>query len=80
MPTILVVRGYRLFFYSNEGTPREPPHVHVRRASGEAKVWLEPLAFASHAGFNRGELREVESMVRDAVGLIVERWNEYFDS
>jgi Domain of unknown function (DUF4160) len=43
MPTVLRQDGFRFFFYSNEGDPREPPHVHVMRGGGEAKVWLRPF-------------------------------------
>ena len=35
MPTVLLVEGYRFFFFSNEG--QEPPHVHVRKGGGVAK-------------------------------------------
>lgn len=28
MPVILRVTGYVFYFYSNEGDPREPVHVH----------------------------------------------------
>ena len=41
MPTIFRHRGYRFFFFSNEGDPREPPHVHVGGGSDEAKFWVE---------------------------------------
>lgn len=40
MPVIFRYKGYRFFFYSNEGSPREPVHVHVRGSDGEAKFWL----------------------------------------
>ena len=33
-------KGFRFFFYSNEGDPREPVHVHARGDGGEAKFWL----------------------------------------
>ena len=36
-------RGFRLFFYSNEGYPRELPHVHVEKDDTEAKFWLALL-------------------------------------
>jgi hypothetical protein len=39
MPTILVILGWRLFFYSNEGN--EPIHVHCRKAEMESKYWLD---------------------------------------
>jgi hypothetical protein len=42
MPVVLRRDGFRFFFYSNEGNPLEPPHVHVRRADAEAKFWLKP--------------------------------------
>jgi hypothetical protein len=39
-PTILKYKAYRLFFFSNEGNPLEPVHVHVRREEALAKVWM----------------------------------------
>ncbi|WP_248843036.1 DUF4160 domain-containing protein [Comamonas thiooxydans] len=35
MPVILRYQGFKLFFYSNEGNPLEPAHIHVsaRRAA-----------------------------------------------
>lgn len=38
MPTILFIRGWRLFFYANER--REPPHIHARKGDAECKYWL----------------------------------------
>lgn len=43
MPVVFRFKGYRFFFYSNEGEPQEPLHVHVRRGEAAAKFWLEPL-------------------------------------
>jgi Domain of unknown function (DUF4160) len=42
MPVVFRYKGFRLFFYSSEGSPREPVHVHVRAGGSEAKLWLEP--------------------------------------
>jgi hypothetical protein len=42
MPTALKIKGYRFFFYSNEGKPLEPLHIHVRTGERTAKIWLEP--------------------------------------
>ncbi|WP_394700159.1 DUF4160 domain-containing protein [uncultured Parasphingorhabdus sp.] len=30
MPKIFEWQGYRFYFYSNEGNPPEPVHIHVR--------------------------------------------------
>lgn len=43
MPTILYMRGWRLFFYANERN--EPPHIHARKGDVECKYWLHPDAF-----------------------------------
>ncbi len=42
MPVVFREGGFRYFFYSNEGDPREPVHVHVMRDGDEAKFWLYP--------------------------------------
>ncbi len=43
MPVVFRYKGYRFFFYSNEGNPREPLHIHVRKGDAIAKLWLEPF-------------------------------------
>ena len=39
MPTILLIAGWRFFFYSNES--QEPMHIHVQKADCEAKFWID---------------------------------------
>ena len=43
MPTILLVAGWRFFFYSNEGN--EPIHLHCQKGDAEAKFWIDLDAF-----------------------------------
>ena len=33
MPVVFRTEGHAFFFYSNEGNPREPVHVHVRKGA-----------------------------------------------
>ena len=33
MPIVFRYHGYKFFFYSNEGDPREPVHIHVRQGA-----------------------------------------------
>jgi hypothetical protein len=40
MPTVLVLSGWRFFFYSNESG--EPIHIHCRKAEMECKFWIYP--------------------------------------
>jgi len=37
MPKVFDWNGYRFHFFSNEGDPREPVHLHVSRAGGKAR-------------------------------------------
>jgi hypothetical protein len=52
MPEAFRAEGYVFFFYANEGN--EPMHIHVRRAGGFAKFWLEPLELARHRDLRPG--------------------------
>lgn len=38
MPTVLFIYGWRLFFYSNEGS--EPIHIHAEKGDMECKFWI----------------------------------------
>lgn len=79
MPVIFRYKGYRFFFYSNEGSPREPVHVHVRGSGGEAKFWLQPLVQLDNSnGFDARTLRELAETVEQNAAVIERTWNEYF--
>ncbi|HKC11459.1 MAG TPA: DUF4160 domain-containing protein [Vicinamibacteria bacterium] len=76
MPTLLRVEGFRFFFYSSER--QEPPHVHVEKAEGEAKLWLEPVELVYSYRLTPGELRRVRELIFQHQAAFVERWNEHF--
>lgn len=79
MPTVFRFGPYRVFFFSNEGDPREPVHVHVEGDGGEAKLWLDPtVTVASSRGFSRQQLAEVATMVAFRRKDIERRWHEHF--
>ena len=79
MPVILRFKGYIFFFYSNEGNPLEPAHIHIRNAESEAKLWLEPEIFlARNDGFNSKELREIFSIIESNQPQFKEAWYDYF--
>ena len=80
MAKVLIYHGFRVFFFSNEGTPREPIHVHVRKGSCLAKIWLEPhIDVADNDGFTDQELSRILKLVGQNATLIKEVWNGYFD-
>lgn len=67
------------FFYSNEGNPLEPAHIHVRSAEGEAKFWTQgEVRLSTNDGFDSRTLRELTKLVKHNKTLFVEAWNDYF--
>jgi len=79
LPVVFRQDGVRFFFYSNEGNPREPLHVHAMRGDAEAKIWLEPdVSVASSTGFSRAELADLLKMVADRRKEIERAWNDHF--
>lgn len=80
MPVVFRYKGIRFFFFSNEGEPREPVHIHVDSAEGDAKFWLQPsVTLAESYGFDARTLRELKRVVEDNADLIERAWNEYFN-
>jgi hypothetical protein len=78
MPTVFAQDGYRFFFYSNEGRPPEPVHIHVMNAGAEAKVWVRPLRVARSSGFSSRDLRRIIDMVAFRRDDIERAWREHF--
>jgi Domain of unknown function (DUF4160) len=79
MPVVFRYKGVRIFFFSNEGLPREPIHVHLQQARNLAKIWLYPeTAVAENHGFSSSELKELLLVVDENRELIERAWNEHF--
>jgi len=79
MPTVFRHHGFRFFFYSNEGDPREPIHIHVRKGGGEAKFWLAPdVSLAASAGLDAATLRRLAGVVAERTVEITEAWHGHF--
>jgi len=79
MPVVFRQAGWRFHFYSFEGAPREPVHVHVAKAGADAKLWLYPeVRLAYNRGVTARELREVQAIVTVRRDEIEKAWDEYF--
>ncbi len=80
MPKILEWKGYKFFFFSNEGDPLEPCHVHVRKGESLSKYWVIPDVYLEYSwGISTEELKMLEKVVEKHKDLIVEKWNEHFN-
>ncbi len=79
MPVVFRYKGIRFFFFSNEGNPLEPMHIHAESGDGEAKIWLEPqIAIANSSGYNRKQLSQLMQLVEAHRSDIERAWNEHF--
>lgn len=79
MPVVFRHEGYTFFFFSNEGDPREPLHVHVRKGDAVAKIWLQPSAgIAEGFGMSGPELRRLLDIAVVRRQEIEEKWHGFF--
>ncbi len=80
MPVVFRWNGYRFHFFSDEGEPREPVHIHVARPDADAKFWLYPeVSVAYNHGFDARTMRRLREVVDARKSEIEEAWNEHFD-
>ena len=79
MPLVFLRGGLRFFFFSDEGLPREPPHVHVKGGGSDAKIWLEPeISVAESYGFSSAQLVRILATVSENRELLLEAWHDHF--
>jgi hypothetical protein len=79
VPVVFRWKGIRFYFFSNEGYPREPLHIHAERQDAEAKLWLHPeVRVATSVGFDRKTLAELVEQVARRKGEIERAWHEHF--
>ncbi len=77
MPTILLIKGYRFFFYVNDHTP---PHIHVEKDRSTAKFDLKNADLIKSRRFNASEIAEIRKMVIENLELFKLKWDEYLNS
>ena len=79
MPTILMILGWRIYFYANES--KEPIHVHCRKGYAEAKYWLDVDTFEAieaHAyNMSPADKRTARRIIFEHFDYIVSQWNDF---
>lgn len=80
MPTVLLISGWRLFFYSNEG--HEPVHIHAEKAEMECKFWLHLDTFEISEAFAYGitpsARREIRKIIFQHFEYLVNEWDLFY--
>lgn len=84
MPNVLIVLGYKVYFWTNENN--EPIHVHISKGkpNGNAtKVWITStggLVVHNTSGIPKDDLIKILSCIRANILLITSLWISYFGS
>lgn len=74
MPEIFRKLGFVFFFFSNDGS--EPMHIHVRKAGGFAKYWIEPIELDFSQGMKVQDIKLAQDFIEEHLELIKLKWNE----
>lgn len=85
MPQIFKVGPYWVYFWSNEGRPIEPVHVHISYGApreNATKVWITKRGKCYLAN-NRSNipphvLRDILKIIEARSAEIVQKWSAYF--
>lgn len=85
VPQIFKVGAYTIFFWSNEGEPLEPIHVHVAEHanSNATKIWITAAGkgYLCHNNSHIPEkaLRNILRVIEARSQEIIEKWTAYFN-
>ena len=76
MPVVLRLNGFQVIIFL---PPREhgPPHVHVRRAGGEATIGLSPVAVREVVGMRATDVVRAVGIVEDNLAQLRQAWRKY---
>jgi hypothetical protein len=79
MPTVLYIRGWRFFFYSDEGN--EPIHIHVQKGDSECKYLLDIDLYEIREAYSyqmsSRDTREVKKIILQNFDEIVDEWQTF---
>ncbi len=85
MPQLFKIGSYWIYFWSDEGRPLEPVHVHVsegRPSRNATKIWItmsgKCLKCHNKSQIPENVLKNLLRMIELRADYIVQRWQERF--
>lgn len=85
MPRVFKLGAYIVYFWSNEGEPREPVHVHVaegRQIENATKIWItstgKTLLCNNNSKIPRRALENILDIIESRSEEIIEAWKQKF--
>lgn len=86
MPQVFKIGSYWVYFWSNEGRPLEPVHVHVAEGSPVAnatKIWITRMGKAylcnNASQIPMPVLKNIMRIIEARSGEIIAKWFSYFE-
>lgn len=86
MPQILRIGPYSIYFWSNEGDPLEPVHVHIsegRASSTATKLWItstgKVIVCNNNSQIPERILKRLIRVVEANSSEIINEWRERFE-
>lgn len=85
MPQVFRIGPYTIYFWSNEGNPLEPVHVHIaegRVSENATKVWItsagHTLLCNNNSHIPVRVLNKMLRVIEAESDSIIEKWYEHF--
>lgn len=86
MPQVFKLGSYWVYFWTNEGEPLEPVHVHISQGSptpNGSKIWITKrgkcLLCNNNAKIPEKILRNMIRIIESRSSEITSKWIAYFD-
>lgn len=86
MPTVFEFLSFKFYFWSNEGQPIEPVHIHIskgRPTENATKYWIHKDGSIERVNNNsqipEHQLAKIEKFLKNNTDIIVEQWCEHFN-
>lgn len=86
MPQVFRIGNYTVYFWSNEGEPLEPVHVHVANGKPRkdaTKIWIteagKALVVDWKDDINKGDYKNIVRIIEANSKYIIDKWISQFD-